>query len=111
MTTNTLTVADMVARRVYITEQIELLTDEKKQIDERLLEGREAGTYDAGDWTLQIKAGARRLDEKRFTERFPVTQYPALYAPKPDTAAIKEYFAPIELEKFQVQNKSSVGVK
>lgn len=113
MTTNTITmtIEEMVARRVYLAEQIDRLTDEKKQIDEKLLEGREPGTYDAGDWALQVKAGARRLNEALFTERFPVTAYPHLYAPKPDTAAIKDFFAPMDLEKFQVQNKPSVGVK
>lgn len=111
MTTNTMTLEEMVARRVHLVEQIELLNDEKAQIDAKLLEGREAGSYSAGDWTLQVKAGARRLNEAMFTERFPVAQYPHLYAPKPDTAAIKDFFAPVELERFQVQNKSSIGVK
>ena len=111
MTTNAMTVEEMVARRVHLVEQIERLNDEKQQIDAKLLEGREAGSYDAGDWTLQVKAGARRLNEALFAERFPVTQYPHLYSPKPNTAAIKDFFAPVDLEKFQVQNKPSIGVK
>lgn len=106
-----MTVEEMVARRVHLAEQIERLTEEKQQIDEKLLDGREPGNYDAGDWTLQVKAGARRLNEKMFTERFPVTAYPHLYEAKPSTAAIKEFFAPADLTKFQVQNRSSVAVK
>lgn len=111
MTTNTMTIEEMVARRVFIAEQIELLTDEKKQIDEKLLERYETGSHNAGDWTLQIKAGARRLNEKMFTERFPVTAYPAFFKPAVDLEKVKEFFSPIDLEKYQVQNKSSVNVR
>lgn len=111
MTTNTMTIEEMVARRGYLAEQIDRLTDEKKQIDEKLLEDREPGTYDAGDWSLQVKAGARRLNEALFTERFPVTAYPHLFKPVPDLAAIKDLFSPADLEKFQMQNKPSLAVK
>lgn len=109
----TMTLADLADRRAVLDEQIERLTQEKALVNEKIFEITQAepGNYGAGDYTVQIKAGAKRLDEKKFAERFPVAQYPNYYKPVPDISAIKEYIAPVELERFQVQNKPSVGVK
>lgn len=111
MTTTTL--ADLADRRAVLADEIERLSQEKAMVNAEIfrLTQETPGNYAAGEYTVQIKAGAKRLDEKKFTERFSVAQYPQFYSPKPDINAIREYMAPIELEKFQVQNKPSINVR
>lgn len=111
MTATTMTLEEKVARRVYLAEQIARLEDEKKMIDADLLENYETGNHDAGDWTLQIKAGAKRLNAERFMARYAPDAYPHFYRPTPDLAVVKEFFSPIELEQFQDSNRASVAVK
>lgn len=107
--TTTLTVQDLVSRRVDIDEQIDRLSGEKQQINARLAE-LGLGKHDAGDWTVSVSV-SKRLDTAAIEQRFPVTQYPHLYKAAVDTAAIRENFSPIELEKFEISSKPSVTVK
>lgn len=109
----TMTLADLANRRVELDEEIDRLSQEKALVNAKLFEITQEtpGNYAAGEFTVQVKAGAKRLNEKVFTERFSVARYPQFYAPKVDINAIREYMAPIELERFMTQNKPSVGVK
>jgi hypothetical protein len=97
------------ARLVTIDEQIARLNDEKSLIQDRL-RTLEYGNHDAGDWTVQVQHN-RRLDAARIAERYPVAQYPHLYEPKISTAAVKEYFAPVELEQYQIEGAPKLVVK
>lgn len=110
MTTMTLpSIQEDVARRVEIEEQIARLKGEMDMINDRL-RVQPYGNHDAGDWQLQIQHN-RRLDAERISQRFPVAQYPHLYKPTIDTAAVKENFAPIELEKFYIEGAAKVVVR
>lgn len=94
-----MTTEELVARRVHINEQIDRLTQEKQQIDEKLREEHDLGKHEVGDWTLTVRAN-RRLNAQRFEQRFPVAQYPHLYRAAVDSAALKDNFAPVDLEQF-----------
>ncbi|MFT4258021.1 hypothetical protein [Microbacterium sp.] len=105
----TMTIADLTARKVALAEQIDRLTQEKKQIDEKLAE-LGPGKHDAGEWTVTVSPN-RRIDTARIEQRFPVAQYPHLYRPAVDTAALKEYMAPIELNAFYIEGQPRILVK
>lgn len=104
-----MSIKEDVARRVSVVAQIERLTEEKAAIDERLRQ-EGLGVHDAGDWSVSISPN-RRLDAERFTQRFPVAQYPHLYAPSINIKAVKEYMAPVELDQFYVEGAPRVLVK
>lgn len=105
-----MTIEELAARRVYLDEQISRLTDEKKQIDERLREENDYGTIPAGDWRITVGRNPQFLKDD-FERRFPVAQYPHLYKAAPDTAAIKENFSPVELKKFYSEGAKKITVK
>ncbi|MBT2484827.1 MULTISPECIES: hypothetical protein [unclassified Microbacterium] len=105
-----MTIEEMVARRVHLDEQIARLTDEKKQIDEKLREEHDYGTIPAGEWRVSIGRNPQFLKED-FEKRFPVAMYPHLYKPVPDTAQVKEFFAPVELKKFYAEGAKKITVK
>ena len=105
----TLTIKEMVARRVEISEQLEQLEQEKQLIDDRLRELGQ-GTHDAGDWSVSVRVN-RRLDPKAFEEAYPVVSFPQLYRPAPNLDAIKENVAPAQLDKFYRDGKPSVVVR
>lgn len=101
---------ELVARRVTIAEHIERLTQEKQEIDEKLRGEFELGKHEVDAWTLTLRAN-RRLNADRFTQRFPVAQYPHLYEPKLNSAALKDNFSPIELDKYYDEGSAVVVVK
>lgn len=104
-----MSIKEDVARRVSVVAQIERLTEEKAAIDERLRQ-EGLGVHDAGDWSVSISPN-RRLDAERFTQRFPVAQYPSFYKPVPDLQAIKDSFAPVELDQWYAESTPIVKVK
>lgn len=104
-----MTIEELVARRVHIVEQIARLTDEKSQIDDQLREQFDYGTVPAGDWRVSIGHNPQ-FQKADFMRRFPVAQYPHLYVAAPDTAAIKKNFSPIELERFYREGTKKVTV-
>ena len=106
----TMTTEELVARRVHLKDQAERIADELKQIDEKLREAFKFGNNDAGDWTVQLSHN-RQLDKARFMQRFPVAQYPHFYQPTVDTAAIKDFIAPRELEAFYNEGAAKIAVK
>lgn len=73
-------------------------TAEKERIKAQLLELLPDGGR-AGDRTVQVTR-PRRLDEKAFTEAYPVAAHPEMYAPKVALAEVKRHLAPVELDRF-----------
>jgi hypothetical protein len=110
MTTATLpTLAEDVARRVALKERADHIAQEIALIDDRL-RTHDFGNHDAGEYQLQVQHN-RRLDAAAIEARFPVAQYPHLYKPAVNTAALKENFAPVELEKFYVEGAPKIMVR
>lgn len=108
-TTNPTSIRDDVARLVTLKAQAERIDEEISLINERL-RALDYGTHDAGDWSVQVSVN-RRLDADRFTQRFPVAQYPTYYRAVPDTKAIQDNFAPVELDQWYVSGAPRVSVK
>lgn len=102
--------AELAARLVTISEQIDRLTQEKQQIQDEIRERHPYGSTPAGDWEIQVQRN-RRLDTARIEQRYPVAQYPHLYRPAVNTAALKENLAPVELEQFYSEGTPKVLVR
>lgn len=62
-----------------------------------------------GDYKVTVTR-PRRLDAKAIEAAFPVTQYPHLYAPKPDTTAVRKHIAEVDLEPYMVEGAPVVKV-
>lgn len=110
MTTTTLDRAELAARRVAIDEQIERLEQEKLFINMQIRDVCALGNNDAGDFTIQLRAN-KRLDTAALEAKFPITQYPHLYAAKISTPAVRKHVAPVDLLAFEAEGEPSVIVK
>lgn len=75
-----------------------------------ILDHWQPGDYSTGTVTVRIGAGAKRLDERKFTQAFPPTAYPQLYQSKPDMKAVKTQFAPLALDPYLKTGKGTVRV-
>lgn len=73
-------------------------TAEKERIKAQLLDLLPDGGR-AGDRTVQVTR-PRRLDEQAFTQAYPVTAHPEMYAPKVALAEVKRHLAPVELDRY-----------
>ncbi len=104
------TIEDYVARRVELKEQIERYEQEVQLIDERLREAFDFGNNDAGEWTVQVQHN-RRLNTAAIEAAFPVAQFPHLYRPAVDTAAVKENLAPVVLDQYYSEGTAKILVK
>ncbi|WP_263121150.1 hypothetical protein [Cellulomonas sp. RIT-PI-Y] len=69
------------------------------------------GTHNTGAHSVQVRAGARRLNATRVAAAFPVVEHPELYKPTLDTAAVKAHIAPVALTEFQDEGTPTVVVK
>jgi len=68
------------------------------------------GTHPAGSHKIQVRAGARRLNNTRLAEAYPYTVRPELYKATLDTTAVKHHLAPAELESFKDASAPTVVV-
>lgn len=59
---------------------------------------------------VQVQA-ARRRDDEAFQDAFPFEAFPHLYKFVPDTTAIKNEIAPVDLEPFMRQQAPRIVVK
>lgn len=94
---------------VEINEAIEKLTERKALIAEEF-RTLSLGNHDAGDWTVQVQPN-RRLNAERFERDFPVAQYPHLWRPTIDLAAVKENVASVQLDAYYDEGTPRVLVK
>ena len=84
--------------------------DEIDRLKGLILDAYPVGSYDAGDLKVSVRAGASRLDEKKFVKKYPVRENPSLYTVKPNTSAIRKAIAPVELEDVYTSGKAQVVV-
>ncbi|WP_223852419.1 hypothetical protein [Bifidobacterium tissieri] len=66
-----------------LTAEIKARQDELDAIKRQILENHEPGTYQAGNLTVQVRAGRRTLNQNRFREKYPIGDYPEYYEIKP----------------------------
>lgn len=104
-----MTLEEVVGRRAYLKDQKARIEEELASIDDRLRSELTTGKHEAGEWTITLSPN-RRLDDKRFAERFTVAAYPHYYTAKPDVAKIKQFIPPAELDQFYSRGADIVKV-
>ena len=87
---------ELVKRQDAIAADVERIAEIKTILRDRL----PVGTHPVGPFTVQVKAGARRFDPKRFIESFPFEERPDLYSAQLDTGKVKDRVAPRELVEY-----------
>lgn len=109
--------AQMAARLSDLDAQIEQLKEQRDQVAELLLNSlpEDAKKVDAGDYTISVRAGARRLNTRKIEEQFPATQYPTMYQQKAVliTEEVKRQVSEAFLEEHGlfIVGRPSVSVK
>lgn len=107
--------ADLLARQAMriadLTEQIKTRQEEIDAIKRQILDTHEPGTYQAGGLKVQVKAGSRRLDAKKFTAAYKPTEHPELFELKPKSlSGVEKLIGNIALQGMVVQGASTVVV-
>lgn len=98
-------------RRIALLQaDIEEKQQELETLKNDILTHWQPGEYETGTVTVKISEGARRLNERKFTQAFPPEEHPELYKPKPDMRTVKNRFAPIALTPYLTTGKSTVRV-
>lgn len=98
-------------RKEYLRNQAELdrLTDMQNGIKQRMLDAIQAGKDIPEGVTPRAAVG--RIDNAKLANAYPVGQFPHLYKPAIDNAAIKEHIAPAELEQYKKYGEATVVIK
>ena len=95
---------------VNLAAEQEAISERRAEIKATLRDNLDVGTYPAGAYRVQIKAGAKRLDLAKIERDFPVSASPELYSAKPDTAKVKHNIAGAALESYYVEGTPSVVI-
>ena len=105
-------IESLVARREAVKEKLEHLTQEKDKLDSQIRDHfhNEVGKYDAGEWSVQLRKNAR-FDPSAFEKEWPIVEFPNLYKPSPNLAAIKEELSPKALEAYYVAGSPALVIK
>lgn len=76
--------AGALARRLlFLQEQAKAIDEERQTIGRRLAKLQTTKAHDYEGVTVDVHAGRRTLDTKRFEQKFPPTEAPAYYVAKP----------------------------
>ncbi|MBQ1443798.1 MAG: hypothetical protein IIZ13_08120 [Renibacterium sp.] len=108
--TETFSVELLAKQCVLAEEMVEAWTNKVKALKE-LLVAFGVGSHDAGDYTVQVRAGAKRFDAKAAEKAYPAAENPVLYKTVLDPEAFKTYLAPIVVEQFKIEGKPTVVIK
>lgn len=103
-------IEQIAAECAHAEEQAEHWADKVKALKERLV-AFGPGSHDAGPYTVQVRAGAKRFDAKAAEKAYPAAENPVLYKTVLDPEAFKTYLAPIVVEQFKIEGKPTVVVK
>lgn len=79
--------ADLAAQYAKVNAKIEQLTEVKELLRTRLLEDG-VGTREAGNLRVQVSEN-KRLNAKKFAEKYPAEDFAAFYKTVPDAARAK----------------------
>lgn len=102
-----------IAQRIAVLQdEINIREEELASLKSQLLNSYGIGVYQAGDLKVSIQRGKRRLDTKRFQERFPVASNPKCYEVNPLSLSKLEKLVGSEtLGDLIVRGKESVKVE
>lgn len=70
-------------RLLFLQEQEKAIAEEKQSIGRRLAKLQDTQKHDYAGVTVEVHAGRRTLDAKRFEQKFPPTEAPDCYVAKP----------------------------
>lgn len=98
--------AELVKRQDAIAADVERIAEIKAILRMRL----PVGTHDVGPFKVQVKAGAKRFDPKRFVETYPFEVRPDLYSAQLDTTKVKDRIAPRDLVAYYNEGTPTVVV-
>lgn len=104
------TIVQIAAQCAAAEAHAEYWTNKAKELKERLL-AFGPGTHNAGPYTVQVRAGAKRFDAKAAEKAYPQTENPLLYKTVLDPEAFKTFLAPIVVDQFKIEGKPTVVVK
>lgn len=93
-------ITKLAARRREVAELIKQLTDEKNDLDAKLLTADKGKEY-VGDGVSLSFTPVRNLDTATIVKKFPADKFPDYYKLSLDTPEFKKDFSARELEAFQ----------
>lgn len=105
--------ADAIADLDTTNQALEHLKQRKAELEDLIREFVPAGTKDAqyGNHTVTVTNPQRRLNTTALTKAFPVIEFPSLYKPSIDTAAVKKAISENELEERGLYTLTTPGVR
>ena len=93
-------ITKLAARRREVAELIKNLTDEKNELDAKLLTADPSKKY-VGDGVSLSFTPVRTLDTPTIVKKYPAEKFPDFYKLALDTPEFKKNFSDRELEAFQ----------
>lgn len=97
----------LVIERAKLANDRDALAERIAELDSLITASLPAGTHTIADHKLIITTPAR-LDPKKLETAYPVARFPHLYRPTIDTASVKAYVAPVELEQYKTVGRPQV---
>jgi hypothetical protein len=96
-------------QRAGLVARIDELTRQKDRIDDLYREHLTFGTHHLGGLKVCIQHN-RRLNTRKLTDTYPVTQHPELYKSVIDTERVKQHIPRVDLEPFTIEGAPKVVV-
>ncbi|WP_061960631.1 hypothetical protein [Demequina flava] len=103
--------AALVNEELTLAAAAEQIAERRATIKATLIDNLPIGSHDIGDHTVQVRAGARRVDPGKVAANHPYEQSPELYKHTVDTTAVKHHLAPAELDGYKTDGQPTVVVK
>lgn len=94
------TLAETVQQIMRVDEAIEGLTARRTELVQSIVQEWGVGKHEAGDLTVSVRPGSRRMDQARFTSAYPADKYPSFYKSSPDTKAARDALGQNKLDEF-----------
>jgi hypothetical protein len=105
------TLAEQARRIIDLQAEIEARRTEIDGIKTSIIEAWPAGTYEAGDLKVQVKAGSQRIDAKAFETKYPASEHPTFYDVRPNLAKARKELGDVAVAPLLKRDKPGVVVK
>lgn len=111
MTDKYTALAEQARRIIDLQAEIDARRTEIDGIKNKIIEAWPAGTYEAGDLKVQVKAGSQRIDAKAFEAKYPAASHPTFYDVKPNLAKARKELGELAVAPLLKRDKPGVVVK
>lgn len=95
---------------VSLQEEIQQRQEEVDAIKTQILDSYPVGKYEAGSLTVDVRAGAKTINAKKFEDLFPPEQHPDLYKLSPDTTKARKQLGEDALAPTFTSRKPTVVI-